>query len=84
MKQSKVESTIEAGMNTFTGFWISYFVWICVLGFFGEDNLPDPLIITAIFTVTSMLRSYIWRRFFNADLHKLVKKGVAYGFGKRN
>lgn len=77
MKQSKLESSIESTANIASGFVISYFVWISIIEASGGiAHVPEPLIVTCIFTVTSWLRSYIWRRFFNAGLHRLVHEGV--------
>ena len=78
MEQTRLESSIEASVNMLTGFLISYFLWIAVVEFSGgKANIPDPFFITSLFTVTSLMRSYIWRRFFNAGLHKAVHKAVS-------
>lgn len=77
MKQTKLESSIESSMNVLSGFWISYFVWIGVIYLSGgKEHVPDPFLLTCIFTVSSLIRSYVWRRFFNRGLHKAVHKFV--------
>lgn len=77
MKQSRIESMIEANMNTFSGFLISYFMWIAIIHISGgKQHVPDPFILTSLFTVTSLIRSYVWRRFFNEGLHTVVHRSV--------
>jgi hypothetical protein len=84
MEQTRLESSLEAGLNTLSGFWISYFVWISIIHLSGGPAyVPDPLLLTTIFTVTSLIRSYVWRRFFNNGIHKAVHKLVT-NYGKRH
>lgn len=64
--QSKRSSFIEACLNTASGFVLSLVVWHFVAMAYG---IPMPfdqnLQITGIFTVVSIVRSYVWRRAFN-------------------
>jgi len=77
MEQTKLESWIEATVNIGTGFLISYTLWVWLIWYHeGVSNVPEPFILTSIFTVTSLLRSFFWRRFFNNGLHKAVHKLV--------
>lgn len=72
MNQTKLESKIEATVNIATGFVLSYIVWNIIVYsniFDIEINQGENLAIVAIFTVTSWLRSYYWRRFFANDFH---------------
>lgn len=66
MSQSKFESFIEANINTLTGFIVSY-ITLITLNHFYQMNLSvfDSLEITAIFTVSSIFRNYLIRRYFN-------------------
>lgn len=74
MKQHKLESLIEALINTLTGMVIAY----CTFQFILAPLLGIPVgygqnaIITLSLTVVSVLRSYFWRRFFSNGLHKRV------------
>lgn len=72
--QSRWESLIEASLNTASGFVVSLIVWRWIVA--PMMHLPldmaSNLVITSIFTVVSILRSYVWRRFFNAEIHKAV------------
>jgi len=75
MEQTKVESSIESTVNIASGFIISLFIWAVVVTPLIKINilsLDDNITIVSIFTITSWLRSYYWRRFFNAGLHTLV------------
>lgn len=78
MKQTKLESHLESGVNIATGFVISWCVWMWVIVPLVAEGLVvigpagDALVVTMIFTVTSYLRSYVWRRFFNAGIHRVI------------
>jgi hypothetical protein len=66
MKQSKVESLVEALVNTFIGFMITMIAlplvnYICGI----KMNFIQASSSTVIFTIISILRGYIIRRFFN-------------------
>jgi len=67
MEQTRLVSFIEACINTFSGFFISLAVWIfVVIPLFDIDvTYAGNLAITSIFTVSSLLRSFIIRRWFN-------------------
>ena len=74
MKQSRLESLVEASLNTASGFIVSLLVWQWVVA--PAFGLPVDWVmnfwITGIFTVVSILRSYLWRRFFNAGINRWV------------
>lgn len=78
MNQSKIESFIESLMNILSGFFIAMIVWqFIIIPLYGFDNsIKQNLVITSIFTVTSISRSYFWRRFFNKQIHKNVHKWI--------
>lgn len=77
MDQTKLESKIEATVNIASGFVLSYCVWHAVIYIYGgKAHVPDPFLLTAIFTVTSYIRSYYWRRFFATNIHKAIHKFV--------
>lgn len=64
--QTKKQSFIESFTNTAIGFiisWASTFIIFPFVGF--ESNPAKNLLITLYFTVISIARSYILRRFFN-------------------
>jgi predicted Na+-dependent transporter len=66
MKQNKLQSFIEAITNTFIGFLITMSVyplinWICGI----EMSIGQAGASTVLFTVVSVIRGYVIRRFFN-------------------
>ncbi len=68
MKQSKFQSFIEAMYNTFVGFMISFIVGMIVYPLYGMTvTTSQNAQIVAIFTITSLLRNYIVRRWFNKN-----------------
>ncbi|GLS26145.1 hypothetical protein [Marinibactrum halimedae] len=71
MKQTKWESILEISMNYLSGFLISYFVYRLIV-MPNEWLNSSALLVTILFTIMSVFRSYIWRRFFNAGVHKLI------------
>lgn len=71
MKQSKVESAIEVFCNYASGFLIAWFTYAQLI-MNNEWLKNSPFFVTVIFTVISIIRSYFWRRFFNAEVHKFV------------
>jgi hypothetical protein len=74
VSQTHVESLIESIVNIASGFIISLVVWsyIVVPIWNIPVSMSENLQITALFTVVSIIRSYVWRRFFNAALHRRV------------
>jgi uncharacterized protein YacL len=66
MRQTKLESLVEALVNTVIGFFITMSVypfinWICGI----EMTISQASLSTLLFTVISIIRGYIVRRFFN-------------------
>lgn len=74
MTQTKLESFIETMINVISGFIVSMIIWQYFVA--PLYNIPVTLEsnigITAIFTITSIVRSYYWRRFFAVGLHKKI------------
>ena len=67
MSQSKLSSLIESLLNVGSGFVVSSLLWsfVIVPVYEIEVTVTQNLEITAIFTVISVIRGYIWRRVFN-------------------
>ena len=64
--QTKLGSFIEAWANIAVGFGINFAANIVVLRWYGFAITPsDAFGIGVIFTVISLVRSYILRRWFN-------------------
>jgi hypothetical protein len=74
MKQSKLESLVEASLNTASGFIVSLFVWQFIAApLFGYHvTWKDNVLLTTLFTVVSVLRSYVWRRLFNRGWNRAI------------
>lgn len=66
MSQSRLGSLAEAFVNVAIGFCVSVAVGRFAYPAFGyEVTLTHNAGLTVVFTVTSMARSYLLRRFFN-------------------
>ena len=69
--QSKKESMIETLTNVGIGWFISFIANMLVLPLFGYNiNLTDGVLISIIFTIISIVRGYLIRRFFNSKERK--------------
>lgn len=67
MKQSQTMSLIEAIANVAVGFGVAVLAQVVLFPLFGLDvTLTDNLLIGAIFTAVSIVRSYALRRLFEA------------------
>lgn len=64
--QPRKFSLIEAITNTLVGFVISFLIQILIYPTLGIPvTFKQNVIITTVFTVVSILRSYVIRRIFN-------------------
>lgn len=66
MVQSKKKSLVESVVNTFVGLLITlvaspFIYWICDV----KISYPQMTVATLLFTVLSILRNYVIRRWFN-------------------
>ena len=67
--QTRLISLIEAMLNTASGFIISWIMTFTVIPLFGYNvTISEGFGITVIYTVVSLVRSYLWRRYFNGIL----------------
>ena len=74
MSQSRLLSAVESISNTMVGYVTAIATQLVVFPMFGiHIKLHENLMIGAIFTVISLVRGYIIRRFFNGL--KLQKHG---------
>ena len=72
MLQSKLGSLIESCVNIVIGYSVALLSQIAIFPLFGiYVPLSTNLWIGFWFTVVSLVRSYIIRRWFNARLHKM-------------
>ena len=65
--QSRSESLVESALNIGSGFLLSWLMWVWVAAplFAIEVRANESLAIVCLFTITSLIRSYLWRRAFN-------------------
>lgn len=78
MQQSKIESIIESFVNVLIGYFVALVSQIFVFPMFDiHVPITTNLWIGAWFTVISLVRSYIIRRWFNAGIHKAIISMVA-------
>ena len=74
MRQSRLESLIEAGMNVAIGYGVALLSQMAIFPMFGiYVPFSTNLWIGAWFTAISLARSYIIRRWFNARLHRAAQ-----------
>lgn len=75
MRQTKWGSFIEACINVLIGFVINYIANLIILPLFGlHVTLLENLYIGLLYTVISVARSYIVRRWFDERIHKAALK----------
>lgn len=70
--QSRLESALEISINIASGFIVSYLIWIFIVPIFWPEHtssLSTAFSIVVLFTVSSVIRSYFWRRFFEKKIH---------------
>jgi len=65
--QTKRSMMIETLLNTFSGFVVSYAITCMLLPYMESLG---AMAITWIFTIVSLIRSYVWRMIFNKKISK--------------
>lgn len=77
-EQTRLVSLIETVCNVASGFILSMVLWQFVVApaFGYAVTLTTNFWLTSIFTVTSVLRGYAWRRFFARGLHRVAVRIV--------
>ena len=75
MSQSKLGSLIETCTNTALGFIVALISQIVLFPMFGVFvPMTTNLALTFWFTLISIIRGYLIRRFFNKHLYKFASK----------
>ena len=75
MQQTKLGSFYEACINVAIGFGINFVANLLILPLFGFNiTLSDNLYIGLLYTVISVLRSYVVRRWFNRKIHEAAMR----------
>lgn len=71
------EAAIETALNIGSGFLVSWamLLWVVAPLWHIPFNMSDSLSLTALFTFTSVVRSYAWRRLANWRSKRNVRNG---------
>ena len=70
MNQTRLGSFIEACINVLIGFAINFVANLLILPLIGfHITAAQNLFIGVLYTIVSVARSYVIRRWFNARLH---------------
>jgi hypothetical protein len=77
MNQTKIGSLLETLAGIAIGFVVSLVLTAVVMPAYGHQvTMGDNLQITGIFTIASIIRGYLVRRWFNARLHAVTQRIV--------
>ncbi len=80
MNQTRLGSFIEACINVLIGFWINFFANLVILPMVGfHITVGQNFYIGFLYTIVSVARSYVIRRWFNAKLQKAAQRLAAMG-----
>ena len=76
MTQTRLGSFIEAWINVLIGFTINFIANMLILPAFGFTGLTlkTNFYIGLAYTVVSVIRSYVIRRWFNERLHRAAQR----------
>ncbi|HZJ93134.1 MAG TPA: hypothetical protein VFD09_08660 [Thiopseudomonas sp.] len=73
MQQTRIESLLESIVNIVIGYVVALISQLAVFPMVGiEVPITTNLVIGFWFTLISLVRSYVIRRWFNAGLHRAV------------
>lgn len=73
MTQTRLESLVEVLINVAIGWVIALITQLLVFPLFGINiTIFEQLGISVIFTIVSIVRGYVIRRWFNARLHQMA------------
>ncbi|MDD5030375.1 MAG: hypothetical protein PHH58_12870 [Rhodoferax sp.] len=74
MNQTRLGSFIEAWINVAIGFTINFVANLVILPLIGfHISVGQNLFIGVLYTLISVARSYVIRRWFNARLHQAAQ-----------
>lgn len=75
MNQTRLGSLYEACFNVVIGFSINYIANLLIFPLFGFHITPSAdLAMGLLYTVISVVRSFVIRRFFNARLQSAARR----------
>lgn len=74
MQQTRMGSLIESLMNIVIGYGVALISQIVIFPLFDVYvSMTTNMLIGAWFTLISLVRSYVIRRWFNARLHRMAQ-----------
>lgn len=74
MSQSRRASFVEACINTGIGFGINYTANLLIFPLFGMHISPTAnVLLGLIYTIISVVRGYVIRRWFNGMIHRAAQ-----------
>lgn len=66
MAQTRLGSLVESIANVVVGYWVAVGAQVAIFPLFGVSlPLADNMLIGILFTLVSLVRSYLLRRLFN-------------------
>ena len=75
MRQTKLGSFYEACINVFIGFGINFTANLLILPLFGfHITLANNFYMGLLYTIISVIRSYVVRRWFDGKIHMAALK----------
>ena len=73
MSQTRIQSLVEVVLNVLIGYIIATITQLIIFPLFGiYVGIGDQLLISLIFTVISIARGYVIRRWYNARIHNFA------------
>ena len=85
MNQTRLESLAEVCLSTAIGYAFAILAQLAIFPVFGISvTVAENFAIAALFTVVSVLRGYVVRRWFNAGLHRTAVRIARRLTGKSN
>jgi hypothetical protein len=75
MRQTRLGSLIEVSINIFIGFWINFVANLVILPLFGFNvTISDNFLIGFLYTIVSVARSYVVRRWFEKKIQQAAQR----------
>jgi len=79
-RQTRLGSFIEVCINIAIGFTINFFMNLTIFPFFGWSiSIGENLLLGSIYTVVSVIRGYIVRRWFERRIHDAAMRLAQHG-----
>lgn len=79
-RQTRMGSFIEVCINIAIGFSINFFMNLTIFPLFGWSiSVGENLLLGVIYTVVSVIRGYIVRRWFERKIHEAAMRLARHG-----